>query len=270
MDPALARFMVMDPLADFNNSQSPYVMANNNPVMLVDEYGLGIINFLGALFKNIGNGIASIFSGNDCSCKNRYESLSQAFRRPDMIFPKKKGSSRIPYKQTNSSKKKTSNAVNGIEPYGIDIDIIGSLNFEPIMPKAPIVQKPHIRIAGKNVKPEEFNEFDITFQTSRFLIQSSPMTDKILNDLLKTLKEYPQLLVEIRGNFWDSHNGDINENINTLEGEMTKGRFMENRARSILKYLKGNGINPSRIKVGVGKVQSGSGGRSTSIKFSEQ
>ena len=40
-DPAIGRFMVTDPMADFVNYQSPYVMADNNPVKYIDLYGLG-------------------------------------------------------------------------------------------------------------------------------------------------------------------------------------------------------------------------------------
>ncbi len=43
-DPGIARFPTMDPMTDFVNHQSPYAMANNNPVANVDEYGLGILN----------------------------------------------------------------------------------------------------------------------------------------------------------------------------------------------------------------------------------
>jgi len=40
MDPAIGRFMTIDPLADFVNYQSPYVIADNNPILYIDVHGL--------------------------------------------------------------------------------------------------------------------------------------------------------------------------------------------------------------------------------------
>jgi RHS repeat-associated protein len=37
-DPAIGRFMIIDPLADFINYQSPYVFADDNPINLIDFY----------------------------------------------------------------------------------------------------------------------------------------------------------------------------------------------------------------------------------------
>lgn len=124
-DPAIGRFMVMDPMADFVNYQSPYVMANNNPVLYVDDYGMGIINLLGALVKNAVNGVKSLFSGSNCSCKSKGESLKQAFRRPDMIFPRKHVSGPRPYTKTSGNDSKTEGQrqpVTGInfQPEGIE------------------------------------------------------------------------------------------------------------------------------------------------------
>ena len=41
MDLALGRFMVIDPMADFVNNQSPYAVADNNLIGYVDSYGFG-------------------------------------------------------------------------------------------------------------------------------------------------------------------------------------------------------------------------------------
>ncbi len=58
MDPALGRFIQIDPLADITNYQSPYVLADNNPILFVDVYGLQsekpkwlkkILNFFGRI-----------------------------------------------------------------------------------------------------------------------------------------------------------------------------------------------------------------------------
>ncbi|WP_317047321.1 RHS repeat domain-containing protein, partial [Flavobacterium branchiophilum] len=80
----IGRFAVVDPMADFVNYQSPYVISDNNQVLNVDEYGLGILNVIGNLFKRLVGAIGSI--GNDCSC-NKYtqESVGRAWRRAD--FP---------------------------------------------------------------------------------------------------------------------------------------------------------------------------------------
>src|SRR5690606_6938746 len=68
-DPIVARFMTIDTMVDFVKHQSLYVMANNNPVANVDEYGLGILIVIGNLFKRLGRGIDRLANGKQCSCK---------------------------------------------------------------------------------------------------------------------------------------------------------------------------------------------------------
>ena len=56
MDPALGRFMTIDPMADFVNYQSPYAVADNNPIQNIDFYGLGSKppgTFFGSLLRSI-------------------------------------------------------------------------------------------------------------------------------------------------------------------------------------------------------------------------
>ena len=57
MDPAIGRFTTIDPLADIANYQSPYVVADNNPVVHVDIHGMGILNVLGNLWKRLKRGV---------------------------------------------------------------------------------------------------------------------------------------------------------------------------------------------------------------------
>ncbi len=56
MDPAIGRFWQIDPLADITNYQSPYVLADDNPILNVDVYGLQSQpprSWLGRLISNL-------------------------------------------------------------------------------------------------------------------------------------------------------------------------------------------------------------------------
>ncbi|WP_062061784.1 hypothetical protein [Aquimarina longa] len=67
--------------------RNPYSLANNNPVQYVDDYGFGIWNWLKAVGSKVGNGVKKLFSGNKCACSSSGDSLAQAWRKPDNIFP---------------------------------------------------------------------------------------------------------------------------------------------------------------------------------------
>src|SRR5690554_7189556 len=83
-DAALGRWMNIDLIT--HHSQSPYVAFDNNPVMSVDEYGLGILRAIGNLFSRAAFGAKKLFSGKSCDCRKfQGESLRDAWNMPD--FP---------------------------------------------------------------------------------------------------------------------------------------------------------------------------------------
>ena len=83
--PDIGRFGTQDPMQVFDMWQSSYSYANNNPVLYQDEYGLGILNVIGNLFKRAVSAVGNLFN-NSCSCNGfSGESIADAWKRPD--FP---------------------------------------------------------------------------------------------------------------------------------------------------------------------------------------
>ena len=262
MDPALGRFMVVDPMADFINFQSPYAMANNNPVQNVDYYGLGIINGFKAIFRKIGAATKKLFSGNKCNCSSSGESIAQGFRRPDNIFPRRSRNRRnrnpkSKTRVTTSAPSETREPVSSVpgSPIGININfpqpIIGQLaSLAPIPPTLSIPEFNGTPITA----PIGFDR-NIEFQKSKFELNDTDHTEKTLNDLIKTLKEYPQLKVLILGNAsFDSKNkAKVNGNKGKYVPPAQKLQLQ--RARAVEQFLINRGINWRRINVGTGEIR---------------
>ncbi|GEM54971.1 hypothetical protein B0A58_11355 [Flavobacterium branchiophilum NBRC 15030 = ATCC 35035] len=92
------------------------------------------------------------------------------------------------------------------------------------------------------------------------------MNDKTLNDLLKTLKEYPEVMLLIQGNVSNKNNPTWRENTNIRidDGRGTVGELQLSRAKAIKRFLVQRGIDPDRLSVGKGVI--GSGTKSATIQ----
>lgn len=285
-DPALARFMVQDPMADYVNYQSPYIVSDNNPVLYVDEYGLGIFNVIGNLFRRAKRGVTKLFS-NKCDCSGGgKESISDSWKRED--FPKinkainkavtylfssdrDKSKNRI----NNQNSKDTSfraDAVSAVNISPID-NVMPSFNLPEIIKPAEInkfaeimseveVKKPRIPVfRGKNIASGTSVNLNVRFLASRFLVQPTDSNLNIINDLVKTLKIYPEIKIVVEGNML-SHSSD-NETIETLEGNMKVNAFKSERAKAFIRILQNHGISPSRLGFKSGHSRS----MSITVKF---
>ncbi len=250
-DPALARFMVQDPMADFVNYQSPYVASDNNPVLYRDEYGLGILNVIGNLFRRAKNGVKRIFSGKNCNCGGREESIAESWEKPDFgWYGSDKGSSRS-YKVVR-------------EPF------MGELQNYLTLQPFKALQPPTV-----NFKlPMMFEDFDfilnvnISFKSSSDVIRDSKKNNEVFDYILKTLKEYPQITLFIRGNgVFDKPNVIMNRDSQAYLNNIstTVSALMLARARAIEAYLIRNGIDWRRIKVAEGDVLNNKGRGNNSI-----
>ena len=67
-DPWLARWTVVDPLASYEPSWSPYRYAFNNPVRYIDPSGLLEIDQIVDIFNNAPSGASSYDGNGNCTC----------------------------------------------------------------------------------------------------------------------------------------------------------------------------------------------------------
>ncbi len=267
MDPAIGRFMTIDPMTDFFNNQSPYAMANNNPISNIDYHGFGILNAIGNIFKRIGNGVRKIFSGNSCSC-SRPESLADAFKRPDFGWYKKTKRSRTIY--GNSRRVSSIGRISTAGLASLGGATINTPELPTIVPPAVIKpprpkRKPVSPIKIKEEEEEEVPDigvkyFDIPFVPDYTSLKSRDSALKILSDLIKTLKEYPQMKVIVEGHF-DARKLESEGNTVNLgtEVDVNGGRgpvewLTGGRANAIMKLLRENGVNANQLIKGDGKI----------------
>ncbi|WP_298320502.1 DUF6443 domain-containing protein [uncultured Aquimarina sp.] len=252
-DPAIGRFMVIDPMADFVNNQSPYVMANNNPVLYVDEYGLGIWNWLKALGRKTAYGVKKLFSGNTCSCGNSGESLAQAWRRPDNILPERKKRR----KRSSSPKNQTEVVNNNRTPsYPINLQSIGALlstpnlsisDFNISIPKPRLPEVPTFE--GREIRTRINVPTHIQFAGDGTDLAIDAMTRRTLNAIIKTLVDYPQIKLEVYVNYTG-----VNSLRNDPNFEQRARSQSSKRGRKILQFLTRRGIEPNRIRARQGEI----------------
>ncbi len=246
MDPALGRFMVIDPMADFVNNQSPYAMADNNPIANVDEYGLG---------TGIGDFLRRIF-GKGCSCKGKGSLGRRAKRRKKPKIKKMK-------RPTPSGLVRRPKVHDGpkLQEMGL-VDLVGGdITIPKLIPDIPQPDIPQPDIPVPTGARIDFDK-KINFERASDEFIDKDHTEKILSDLVKTLKEYPQIKVLILGNLSNNPRPD------GATPEVKPGPNARNvmliRARAVERFLIEKGINWRRLSVGVGEIRfQGEIGRTT-------
>ncbi|MFT5438086.1 MAG: RHS repeat-associated protein [Ulvibacter sp.] len=157
MDPAIGRFMTIDPLADFVNYQSPYVIADNNPILYIDVHGLGILNVIGNLWKKLKRGVKKLIKPYSCD-PHGIENIGKAWERAD--FPgvnrfinktiKKIGKALKPEKSSSpsnsTSDSESRSPVSGIGGSPIGISPFNTItNFEGLNLNNPETPEPRRR-----------------------------------------------------------------------------------------------------------------------------
>lgn len=269
VDPALGRFMVVDPLADFMNSQSPYALADNNPIANLDEYGLASNCWICRLYNSI-----FVPTSQQVSSANGRSSQRKS-RATNWDIDKRK--------ERKKEQPKPNAPSEGYAGPKLTIDLDVNLDYSPLtfenmeLPKIntlnarlPIINRPKnvdIIIGGQKRFAGQAFKANIAFEPSTTVLDDdSPSSIKIINDLVKTLKTYPFLRVEIQGNIWRPEGGNSNTKFDSSEMKNeTVGGFQLKRARAILNALKAQGINTNRIKISEGAISKSSSGASTTI-----
>ncbi|MEN2402575.1 DUF6443 domain-containing protein [Flavobacterium sp. MC2016-06] len=258
--PDLGRFLVIDPMADFVNYQSPFVFSDNNPVSNVDEYGLGIWNLVVNLFQRLFGAIGSL--GNDCSC-NKYtqEDIGHAFRRAD--FPKLNEAIKDIWDRIIPPGRRP--PIIGITLKPVDLVEFDDADFErpenhisktTSNPPPPPRKKREI----EPIKYKEGKTFNKEIEFGNSSSKLDPVhTEKTLRDLIKTLVDYPYLIVSISTNVSIIAPSGMVINSKTgapVDGKSgTLGGLQSARTLAIQNFLIKRGVKPKQIIVKPGKIK---------------
>ena len=259
-EPNLGRFAVIDPMTDFVSYQSPYVTANNNPVQNIDYYGLGIINVLENLFKQVKNGVKNLFR-KGCFKPQVQESIGVAWSRDD--FPSyKKRRNRKTTANSNNNGDSTRDYISPFPTSTLElVSLETQLNTELQLAK-PIPSIPEFN--GIPITSPIHFDRKVTFNPNSDDFKDVNYTDKILTDLVKTLKEYPQLKVLILSNYSINGFKKVNRDSKNRSSGLTVGELQLKRSRAVEQFLISKGINWRRISVGYGDIKfEGEAGRTT-------
>lgn len=269
--PDIGRFTTIDPMADFVNYQSPYVLSDNNPVLYMDEAGLGIFRVFGNLFSRIGNGIASIFAGDSCSCKN-YDSESFADSWNTMDFPKindwlvnvfngggnknKGGGNEEPESVSRQPLSSIDANPAGIVSLPTRIDNI-AINIQNHYISSPEPNNPPPKIGRQRITRSGITVNRAIEFSSNSSTLNLPHPEKAIRDILKTLTDYPQiqLLITTNVSISDEKKLSLNTEINYDGGRGKISGLLSARAMAIYKFLVRRGVNPKRFQLETEKLR---------------
>ncbi|GAA4304542.1 hypothetical protein GCM10023163_28790 [Aestuariibaculum suncheonense] len=237
-DPTIGRFMVVDPMADFVNYQSPYVMADNNPIQNIDFYGLGKTPWF--LRWLLGG------SGRNCNCTQRDGVVGFVKK----LFAPKAGKTsgnkpKSPVDGNTSNKgvrRPKGQKSLSFEENGLADISIGQFK----LPKIQISKSKEIpEFGGEEIRtrlpiPTHVNFIDGGLGMN--VDEDNVHTNKTLNAIIKTLQDWPhlKLFMYIKHQTHTKDKAHFN-----LERQQ---KMIRGRAASIIKFLEGKGIDPNRIK----------------------
>lgn len=250
-DPAIGRFMTIDPMADFINYQSPYVVADNNPIAFIDFYGLGKkCGWLCRTFNRIIFGKDKLLPDGRLRSKwsratgwalnNRNSSNNNSNSNSNTNTNNNDDNNND---DCNTCGTKTRIAMPKIDLGNNDVVTLPSAKLPEIQTPNPRRRKPKfgdIEIDSRLAVPTFLNFIDGGLGTN--LDEDNAQTNKTLNAIVKTLTDYPQLklLMYIKRQTHPKDKSNFN-----LERHQ---RITSERAAAIIKFLEGQGIDPSRVK----------------------
>lgn len=243
MDPALGRFMNIDPMADFVNDQSPYVVANNNPIAFIDLYGLGGEKKCGWLCRLVNK---ILFKSDkllpDGTLRAKW-SRATGWARNDKK-PKEEEDSN----GCTDCGTKTAINLSGFNFGGAGIGQVKAPDFGPTFANA---NRENPRFEGKVIDEDTRLTVPagIVFsgKNGNTLNPKLNINNRTLNAIVKTLKDYSELKLFIYVNRLREANVSVT-NEDAAEEERRAG--ISQRARSIIDFLKGKGIDANRIDWG--------------------
>ncbi|WP_075340753.1 DUF6443 domain-containing protein [Tenacibaculum agarivorans] len=262
-DPTIARFMVIDPMADFMKNQTPYVLADNNPVKLVDIYGFGggkkpkpgttwigrFLRSIGGLFVNKSKRITSGDRIKGRSSENFSRSTGMPVRKKTPQKPSDSKPDPIKKEESKSISNSELNALfGGAKVPTPDPMILPTLPLPELMEakrKDPIIE------VGETPVNIPVSRIDILGQPGRgnFRVGNDPTTQQFLNTVLNTLIADPNVTLMIsRDSFFKGRQFDHPDLAKSMPG------INIDRSEAIKSFLIARGISPNRIGVRQGNI----------------
>ncbi len=247
-DPAIGRFMVIDPMADFVNYQSPYVVADNNPIFFVDEYGFGKCGWLCRTFNNLVYGKDKVIQEglNRGRLKKNY---SNATGWDAYVYDKPKDDD-----CTDCGTIGTTSSPTNFSGFETSITGIGGPNFGPTIanplesPKRPrekIFRVPSV--ARQSLTTPTTIQFSNPGKDSgrlrgTILNRNSAITNRTLTALLFTLTKDVNITIIIAPKYFSAGDG--------FQDDIDEGLRINNlRATAIRQFLLNHGIDINRIEI---------------------
>jgi RHS repeat-associated protein len=243
LDPTIGRFINIDPVADFVNYQSPYAVADNNPIFYIDIDGL----------KSKRNFFQRLW--------NRIFTRGERSRFPRRAKRLKSRRGRLPSSKKNKRKKSSSSSSNNTLSLIPRISNIQSLGFTRLgNPKIEdnIILSP--RRLGDLIGPEglevpnelQFGNLTIftsargitTMRRENVQLGNDDGTRKTLTLIARILKRNPLIRMSIT--FLDPD--DDRNNLETSRAKSIVSDWNRRKFQSLARRLKNDhGIDPTRL-----------------------
>ena len=239
-------------MANFVTYQSPYVMADNNPIYFVDEYGFGKCGWLCRTVNRILYGEKNLNTdGRRLYDPNRGKGHS---RGTGLAMNGKKPKGKKPSGNEGCSDCGSTRSNINLPDFDLGNSGIGQVDgpdFGPILaePKETPAPKREIIFEIPTARQSLTTPVNIRFTGTQgtILNRNHPVSQRTLDALLFTLTADPNLTIEISSNYFTTT--PLFPNVRQRGTRQNSAR-----ANAIRAFLERNGIAPSRISIGEGTL----------------
>jgi RHS repeat-associated protein len=266
-DPAIGRFLQIDPLTDFFSGITPYNFAENNPVLYGDPSGLSptIWQRVKAFF-----GIGRL--GGDKKARNQEYvkpvGRNKGEKKPYYFRPPESIPTRTPIRPAPQPEEPTQTVAQE-DPEEEEDTYIPPAPIPKPKPKPKPVVKPNPVVAKQpdptplpfDIKPGGTTFDGYQFEPDKSDLYRTPANDKLIKDLIITLKSSSSVHLEIKGNV----NADPSWWYRDHQRKLSSGR-----AQAIYDALRAAGIPASQLTTSPGEIRRKEGNMSATFKLTKQ
>jgi RHS repeat-associated protein len=275
-DPAIGRFMQIDPLADFFSGINPYSFAFDNPISYSDPDGLAPLwwlkfraNVKQAVYNMTGRGNQhAVIHG-----RNRGKAVEVGARTANRTMHKPTSSPSNNTPDTEEDDDRQLDLSTTVGKFPVDIPephIPGRVPDPQPQPLPKPKPKPTSPVATRqpdptplpyNIRPGGTTFDGYQFEPDKSDLYRTPANDKLISDLIIMLKSSSGVHLEIRGN--------VNADPSWFYGSHQKS-LSSGRAQAIYNALRAAGIPASQLHVSPGEVRRKEGNMSATFKLTKQ